>query len=102
MLFLLIFLGAFAIAAPILVWFSGAHNAAKKEKVAAVLDNALGKPSEVAASDPMSFRRSETVSNIPMLDRFLQMLDLIPRIALLLRQAEVKWTPGLLLLMCGV
>ena len=102
MLFLLIFIAVFAIAAPILVWFSGAHNAAHKEKVAAVLENALGKPTDADANDPLSFRKSETVSNIPLLNRLLQQLDLMPRIALLLRQAEVKWTPGTLILMSAV
>jgi hypothetical protein len=85
MLFVLIFIAMFAIAAPILVWSSGAHNAAKKEKTAAVLDNALGKPSDRAVSDPTNFRKSETVSNIPLLNRLLQQLDVIPRMAMFLR-----------------
>ncbi|HEY3704285.1 MAG TPA: type II secretion system F family protein [Terracidiphilus sp.] len=102
MLFVLIFLAAFAIAAPILVWFSGAHNAAKKEKVAAVLESALGKPTDIVKNDPLSFRRSETVSNIPLFNRWLEKLDLMPRITLMLRQANVNWTPGALILMCPV
>jgi tight adherence protein B len=100
-LVILIFVAVFAIAAPILVWFSGAHNAAKQEKVAEVLDNALGKSSDSETSDPLSFRKSENHSNIPLLDRLLQHLDLIPRIAMLLRQADLRWTPGALVLMCA-
>jgi tight adherence protein B len=99
-LVILIFVAVFAIAAPILVWFSGAHNAAKQEKVAEVLDNALGKSSDSETSDPLSFRKAESHSNIPLLDRLLQHLDLIPRIAMLLRQADLRWTPGALVLMC--
>ncbi len=98
-LVILIFVAVFAIAAPILVWFSGAHNASKQEKVAEVLDNALGKSSDGEASDPLSFRKADNHSNIPLLDRLLQHLDLIPRIAMLLRQADLRWTPGALVLM---
>ncbi|UWZ83075.1 type II secretion system F family protein [Occallatibacter riparius] len=99
---ILIFVAVFAVAAPILVWSSGAHNAGKKEKVAEVLDNALGKASGDEKHDPLSFRKADNSSNIPLLDRFLQQLDLIPRIAMLLRQADLKWTPGALVLMCAV
>jgi tight adherence protein B len=98
-LVILIFVAVFAIAAPILVWSSGAHNAAKQEKVAEVLDNALGKSSDSETSDPLSFRKADNRSNIPLLDRLLQHLDLIPRIAMLLRQADLRWTPGALVLM---
>jgi tight adherence protein B len=98
-LIILVFVAVFAIAAPILVWFSGAHNASKQEKVAEVLDNALGKSSDSESSDPLSFRKADNHSNIPLLDRLLQRLDVIPRIAMLLRQADLKWTPGALVLM---
>jgi tight adherence protein B len=100
-LIILIFLGVFAVAAPILVWSSGAHNAAKQEKVAEVLDNALGKSSDTEKSDPLSFRKDDNASNIPLLDRLLNRLNLIPRIAMLLRQADLRWTPGALVLMCA-
>ncbi|HEY2861034.1 MAG TPA: type II secretion system F family protein [Terracidiphilus sp.] len=100
MLPILIFVAIFAIAAPILVWVSGAQNAAKKEKVAAVLDTALGIASPVSKNDPDSFRRSEQISSIPLLNRWLQKLDLMPRLSLMLRQADMKTTPGTLLLGC--
>jgi len=99
MLLILIFLGVFAIAAPLLVWSTGAHNAAKKEKVAAVLETALRKPVEKSGSDPASFRRSEINSSIPLLNRWLHRIDLMPRITLFLRQADLKLTPGGLVLM---
>jgi len=100
MIMVLAFVAIFAVIAPLLVWFSGAHNAAKKEKVAAVLDTALGKPSESKTADPASFRRAEVNSSIPLLNRLLQQMDLIPRLTLLLRQADMTWTPGALILMC--
>jgi tight adherence protein B len=99
-IFILSFVAIFAIAAPILIWASGAGNAKQKQQAVAALDSALGKPTEKKAADPLSFRKSEISSNIPLLNRLLQQLDLIPRITLLLRQAEVNWTPGALILMC--
>jgi tight adherence protein B len=99
---ILIFVAAFAIAAPLLVWSSGAHNAARKEKMNAVLDSALGKPSDLDKHDAASFRRSEATSSIPVLNQLLMRLDLIPRITMLLRQANLKWTPGLLILVSAM
>jgi tight adherence protein B len=96
---ILIFLGIFALAAPLLVWFTGAHNAASKEKAAAALESALGKPVQQGSSDPGSFRKSEISSSIPILNRWLQRLDLMPRLTNFLRQADVKMTPGKLILM---
>jgi tight adherence protein B len=98
---ILIFVAIFAIAAPVLVWSSGAHNAAKKEKVSAVLDSALGRPAAASKNDPDTFRRSELISSIPALNRMLAKLDLMPRISLMLRQANLKMTPVSLLLMCA-
>jgi tight adherence protein B len=97
---ILIFVAVFAIAAPILIFSSGAHKAGKQEKVAEVLDAALGQSPDGEKNDPLSFRKADNSSNIPLLDRLLQRMDVIPRIALLLRQADLRWTPGLLVLMC--
>lgn len=99
MLFILIFLALFAIAAPLLVWLTGAHHAAHKEKVAAVLETALGKPSGKGNEDPNNFRKAEVNSAIPILNQWLQRLDLVSRMTMFLRQADVKWTPGALILM---
>jgi tight adherence protein B len=100
MVFVLIFVGAFAVVAPILVWFSGAHNASRQQKAAAVLNSALGTSADGGDGDPSTFRKSEATSNIPGLNRLLHNLDLISRITRLLRQADLKWTPGALVLMC--
>jgi tight adherence protein B len=101
LIFILVFVAVFAIAAPLLVWFSGAHNAAKKEKVAAALDSALGTPAEIKKNDPNNFRKSEIISSIPLLNSWLLKLDVIPRMSMLLRQADLRWTPGALILMCA-
>lgn len=101
LIFILAFIAVFAIVAPALVWLSGAQNAAKKEKVVAVLDSAIGN-APIVKNEDNNFRRSENVSTIPLLNRLLQQLDLMPRLTMLLRQANIKWTPGALILMCLV
>lgn len=96
---ILIFVAIFALAAPLLIWMTGAQNAAKKQKVAAVLDSALGRAPELKQTDPGNFRKSEAISNIPLLNRVLQNLDIIPKIAQLIRQAGMRWTPATFLLL---
>src|SRR5713101_7356039 len=48
----------------------------------------------------LDIRRQELLSTIPWLNRWLQGIDLFPRLRLLLYQAELNWTVGGLLLMC--
>jgi tight adherence protein B len=48
----------------------------------------------------VDIRRQELLSSIPWLNRWLQRIDLFPRLRLLLYQAELNWTVGGLLLMC--
>jgi tight adherence protein B len=96
---ILIFVAIFALAAPLLIWMTGTQNAAKKEKVAAVLDSALGRAPESKQTDPSNFRKSELVSNIPLLNRALLKMDIIPKIGQLIRQAGMRWTPATFLLL---
>ncbi len=95
---ILIFLAIFAIAAPLLIWSTGAHKAAHKEKVTAALETALGKPAAKGGSDPASFRKSEVNSSIPILNRLLQGMDVMTRMTMFLRQADMRLTPGALIL----
>ncbi|HWG21488.1 MAG TPA: type II secretion system F family protein [Terracidiphilus sp.] len=100
LILILSFVAVFAIAAPLLVWGSGAAKAGDKEKVVAALDSAIGKPMVVKGNDPANFRKSELISSIPILNKWLQRVDLVPRLTLLLNQANLKWTSGSLILMC--
>ena len=47
----------------------------------------------------LDVRREELLSTIPWMNRWLQSVDLFPRLRLLLYQADLKWTVGGLLLM---
>ncbi|HKF46292.1 MAG TPA: type II secretion system F family protein [Terracidiphilus sp.] len=95
----LAFVAVFAIAAPLLVMGSGAAKAGQKEKVVAALDTALGVTASIPGADVSSFRKSESVSAIPLLNKALQQADIVPKVAALLKQANVGWTPGTLILM---
>lgn len=95
---ILIFVAIFAILAPILIWLSGAGKSSAKEAVAA-LDTAIGKADIDPGSVVINVRKNELVSAIPWLNKRLEKLELIPRMRRLLMQAELKWTPGQLILM---
>jgi tight adherence protein B len=49
--------------------------------------------------DVLDLRKKEMLSSIPWLDRWLVQLDIMPRLRLLLYQADLKWTAGTLLLL---
>lgn len=49
---------------------------------------------------PLDVRVLEPLSTLPWLDRLLQKVDLAPKLRLLLRQADLKWTVGRLVVIC--
>ena len=51
--------------------------------------------------ETLDIRREELLSTIPWLNRWLQKIDLFPKLRLLLSQADLKWTVGGLFLMCA-
>lgn len=95
----LVFIGIFAAIAPLLVVWTGAGNARQKKQVVAALTTALGDNSKEKQAPIIDFRKNEALSSIPWLNTLLTQYDLMPRIQKLLNQAEVKWTPGALVLM---
>ncbi len=97
-LVVLIFVAAFAVIAPVLVYSTGAGKATANKQVIAALDTALG-PEKNDPAPIIDFRKNEDLSSIPWLNRILLHFDLIPRLQKILSQAEVKWTPGTLILM---
>ena len=54
----------------------------------------LGVPQLSAPEKPVDIRIKESFSAIPWLDRLLQRMNFGPRLSLLLRQADLKWTVG--------
>ncbi len=94
----LIFIGIFAVIAPLLVVWSGSGNARQQKQVVAALTTALGENRKEKPAPVINFRKDELLSSIPWLNKFLTRFDLMPRLQRLLNQAELKWTPGALIL----
>jgi tight adherence protein B len=96
---ILTFIGIFAVVAPLLVVGSGAGNANEKKQTLATLDSAIGVKPEDRPETMASFRKNEAASAIPWLNRRLENLEIAPRLRLFISQADMKWTPGGLILM---
>ncbi len=101
MIVVLVFLGAFAVVSLLLIALgSGASQEAKQ--VLASLDSALATETPQVRDQIVNLRKSELLSGIPWLNRRLLKFDLAPRLNNLLHQADLRWTPGALLLGCGL
>jgi len=96
---IVIFLGIFVVVA-LLLLASGSGATRDAKQVIARLDSALA-TERVGASDAIvDLRKSELLSAIPMIHRWLLGIKIAPRLHTLLYQANVKWTAGGLMLMC--
>jgi tight adherence protein B len=95
----LIFIGLFAVIAPLLVAWSGSGNGRQKKQAIAALNTALGEARKQEVTPILDFRKRELFSSIPLLNKLLARIDLVPRLQKKLNQADLKWTPGSLLLM---
>lgn len=98
---ILVFLGVFGV----VVLIAAASGSGATEQTRAIMTRlesaiAVGKPE--MADLIVDVRKTELMSSIPWLDRYLSKLELAPRIRRFLYQADVKWTVGGLSLACGV
>jgi tight adherence protein B len=94
---LLVFIGVFAVLTLVLV-AAGAGASEKAKQTLAALQSALA-VDQSRAGDPMvDIRKSELLSAIPWINRWLLKLEIAPRLRRLLYQANVKSTAGGLLL----
>ncbi len=92
----LVFLAVFAIAA--LLLSLGGAGAAEEKKQAAARLNAMMMGGLAPVEKPVNVRKQESVSSIPLLNRWLSRADIAPKMRDLLAQANVDWTPARLLL----
>jgi tight adherence protein B len=96
----LVFLGAFAVVALILMATnSGADKEAKQ--VIATLDSALATESLEQREAIVNLRKNEMMSGIPWLNKKLLNFQLAPALSRLLNQADLKWTIGAMMSMCA-
>jgi tight adherence protein B len=92
---ILIFVGVFTIiAVPVIV----VGSSRKTKQVLATLDSALATESPSAREQIVNLRKDSSMSSIPWLNRRLLQFQLAPYLHGLLKQANVKWSPGKLLL----
>jgi tight adherence protein B len=93
-----VFIAAFVVFA-LLLSTLGATASQEKKQVSGRLDSLIAKTKESVEDDLVSIRKQETLSTIPLLNRFLASLEIAPRLRDLLAQANLSWTPGRLVLM---
>jgi tight adherence protein B len=94
----LVFTGVFAVVALLMIasW-TGASQQAKQ--VRATLESVLATGRAGLRDQIVDIRKSELLSAIPWINRWLLKMELAPRLQTLLYQANLKWTAGGLILM---
>jgi tight adherence protein B len=97
---LLIFVGVFAVAA-LLLYASGSGASEKAKQVQATLESALATESQEMRDQIVNLRKNEQFSAIPWINTRLSKLELGPQLQALIHQANLQWTAGSLLAMCG-
>jgi tight adherence protein B len=101
MIIVVVFLGVFTVVALVAVATgSGANQRAKQ--ALATLDSALATESPAERDQILNVRKDEMLSAIPWLNKKLLEFQLAPLVYSLLRQADLKWTPGGLIAGCGL
>jgi tight adherence protein B len=100
MIIALVFLGVFAVVALLMI-ASGNGASQQAKQVLATLDSALANESIEAREQIVNLRKNDLLSSIPWLNRKLLKFELAPLLHRLLHQADLKWTAGGLLAMCG-
>ncbi len=98
LLLVLVFIGVFLVLSLIMV-ASGVGASEQTKQTLAVLQSALASE-QLRSGDPIvDIRKSELLSAVPWVNRWLLKIEVAPRLRALLYQANVKWTAGGLLLM---
>jgi tight adherence protein B len=96
-LILLVFVGVFAVFV-LLVAAANVGASAQTKQAIAALQSALAAGEGEWRDQIVDIRKTELLSAIPWMNRWLLQLELAPRLSRLLYQAHLKWTPGGLLL----
>jgi tight adherence protein B len=104
LLFAIVFLGVFAVAAVVLLLLVGGGKSTSKSEAtfAALKSSQAPGPGQVLhEAKILDFRKNVMLSAVPWFNDLLQKFELAPRLRILLFQANLKWTTGQLILMCG-
>jgi tight adherence protein B len=94
----LVFLGVFGVVALVLVATGSGQQQGRT--IVTRLESAIALSKPEMSDLIVDVRKTDVMSSIPWLDRWLTKLELAPRIRRLLYQADLKWTVGGLILIC--
>ncbi len=94
----IVFLAVFMVAA-LLLAATGTGASELEKQTLARLHAVLATTAEPAKDELVDIRKQELLSTIPFLNRLLLRLEATPKLRRLIYQADVKWTPGGLLLL---
>jgi len=92
-----VFIAVFIVVA-LLLTATGSGASEREKQTLARLDSMLVSGGH-GHDEVVDIRRDELLSTIPWLNRWLQRIDLFPRLRLMLYQADLNWTVGGLVLM---
>lgn len=101
LLVLSVFVGVFLVLA-LLMLAGGAKASQRAKKTLANLDSALASNLPQLHELTINLRKNERFSAVPWMNRWLQQIELAPRVRLLLQQADLNWTAGRLLVMMAI
>jgi tight adherence protein B len=94
----LVFIGVFVVLALLLI-ASGTGASEQTKQTLAVLESALAVEHSQNGDPMLDLRKSELLSAVPWINRWLLKIEVAPRMRTLLYQANVKWTAGGLIVM---
>jgi len=97
LLAVLVFTAVFVVAA-LLLTASGTGASERTKQTLSRLDAILASSGPGGKDELVDIRKQELLSSIPLLNRLLLQLEVTPKLRRLLYQADVKWTPGGVLL----
>jgi tight adherence protein B len=100
MIVLVVFIGVFSVAALVL-YAAGSGASQRAKQVQATLDSALATESQEMRDQIVNLRKNEQLSAIPWINSRLTKLEIGPKLQAMIHQANLKWTAGSLLAMCG-
>jgi tight adherence protein B len=101
-LIVIVFLGVASVVILLMSATGGSTSRLSKERIK-VLQSVLlqGRRTQENDIEVSDLRKTEDLSSIPWLNRLLLRFEVVPRLRLLLYQANIRWTASLLLLLTG-
>jgi tight adherence protein B len=100
MIIFVVFIGVFSVAGLVL-YAAGSGASQRAKQVQATLDSALATESQEMRDQIVNLRKNEQLSAIPWINNRLTKLEIGPKLQAMIHQANLNWTAGSLLAMCG-